>query len=299
MMEIDVKFEEFGMGIQNEGSGCAEVRFFRHRESGEEIAVKVFNVRNQRFQREFMSEIEALNRLPHPCIVQLKGICLPSRGEGAKIVMEYVGGGSLRNLLRSDLERPRWWACNRKAITISGIVQGMEFIHLQGFIHRDLKPENILLDDERNIKISDFGTSRAYEVDVTMTNAGTPLYMAREVDSDGHYDERVDVYSFGIIVYEIITGSGVFSNPGDKKSLYLDMQNGKRPDIGRNVLPNMKELIERCWSQEASKRPSFNVIWNSLERMEFVVMDGVDSLMVKSYNSVIAGHERLLGMRKD
>jgi serine/threonine protein kinase len=269
------EYEEFEGKEKNDGNGRCEVKFMKHRETGEEIAVKTFVVKSGGVERDFMSEIEALNKLNHPCIVRLKGCCLQTNNEGAKLIMEYVGGGSLKRLLKSDSKIPEWWTATRKAIAIAEIVIGMKYIHSQGFIHRDLKPTNILLDDDRNVKISDFGTSRVYEVDVTMSNVGTPLYMAPEVP-DGHYDRKVDVYSFGIIVYEIITGNGLFSNDGDKMGLFIDMQKGKRPNIPESVLPFSRDLITKCWSAEPSERPEFEEIWRSLEKAEFKVLPGVD-----------------------
>jgi serine/threonine protein kinase len=248
----------------------------KHRETGEEIAVQTFVVKSEGVERDFMSEVEAVSKLNHPCIVRLKGYCLPTKNEGAKLIMEYVGGGSLKRLLRSDCEVSKWWTATRKAIIIAEIVIGMKYIHSKGFIHRDLKPTNILLDDGHNVKISDFGTNRVYEVDVT-----DPLYMAPEVDI-GRYDKNVDVYSFGIILYEIITGNGLFSNEGDKMGLFIDMQNGKRPDIPENVLSFSRELITKCWSAEASERPEFNEIWNLLKKAEFKVLPGVDFRAVKA-----------------
>jgi serine/threonine protein kinase len=183
-------------------------------------------------------------------------------------------------------------------MTIVELVKGMKFIHSQNLIHGDLKPTNILIDDDHNIKISDFGTSRVFERDVTMMNAGTPLYMSPET-ADGHYDNKIDVYSFGIVVYEIVTGNGLFSDEGNKTRLYLDMQNGKRPDIPKEVLPFTRELISKCWSQESSKRPSFNEIWTLLKKQEFKIINGVDIVEVIAEVSRIETRERSLGIEID
>jgi serine/threonine protein kinase len=297
VMKLDGQYEEFEGEDKGSGNGSSIVKFMRHRVSGAEIAVKEFLVKSDRVQKDFLSEIEALKKLNHPCIVQLKGCCLPSGTESAKIVMEYVGGGTLKNLLRTDIRPPRWWTATRKAITIAGIVLGMKYIHSEGFIHRDLKPTNILLDDDRDVKISEFGSSRLYQADSTMTGAGTPLYMAPEVD-EGHYDGKVDVYSFGIIVYEIVSGNGIFSNDGNKFKLFGMMQSGKRPDIPDFVLPFSRELIEKCWSEEASNRPSFSEIWRKLEEAEFKFMEGVDSHAVKGWWGGIEEKERVLGIKR-
>jgi serine/threonine protein kinase len=215
--------------------------------------------------------------------------------------MEYVGGGTLQELLKSDCAKPRWWTPTRQVITIAEIVKGMKFIHSQEFIHRDLKPTNILIDDERDVRIGDFGTCRVYEMDVTMTNVGTPLYMAPEMwNGCTDYDEKkADVYSFGIILYEIVTGNGIFSNEGNKGRLLLDMQGGKRPDIPEDVFPFTREMITACWSHEASKRPDFKKIWKSLRDNEFKMMNGINLHSVKASISVIEAQERDLGIESD
>jgi serine/threonine protein kinase len=260
--------------------------------------VKIIAARDGGAQKAILSEIEALSKLKHPCIVELKGFCPPIGNESAKIVMEYVGGGTLKKLLRTDLRLPRWWNSTRKAVMVAEIVIGMKYIHCEGLIHRDLKPTNILVDDDHNAKISDFGSSRAYEVDMTMTGTGTPLYLAPEVES-GHYDSTVDVYSFGIIVYEIVCGNGIFSNDGDKDGLGINMLRGKRPDIPGHVLPFSRNLIEKCWSQNATERPDFNEILRSLEGEEFKIMKGVDSDAVKGWCRAVEEEERRLGIKKD
>jgi serine/threonine protein kinase len=106
-----------------------------------------------------------------------------------------------------------WRSCSRN-----------EIHHSRGFVYRDLKPRNIRVDDEHNINISDFGTSRLVETYVTvMNNDGSPLYMAAEIaEGDYDYEDKVDVYSFGLILSEIFTGKGIFCN-------------------------EEKELIEKCW----------------------------------------------------
>jgi serine/threonine protein kinase len=293
-MKLDEQYEEFEGKDKSEGNGNSIVKFMRHRVSGTEIAVKEFLIKSDRVQKDFVNEIESLKKLNHPCIVEMKGCCLPSGNETAKIIMEYVGGGTLKRLLRTDVRAPRWWTSTRKAITIAGIVHGMKYVHSEGFIHRDLKPTNILLDDDRNVKISDFGSSRPYEVDLTMTSAGTPLYMAPEV-GEGHYDMKVDVYSFGIILYELVSGNGMFSNEGNKMKLFGMMQCGKRPDIPDHVLPMSREMIEKCWSEDATKRPSFKEILETLEESEFKVVEGVDSHIVKGWCGAIEEKECQFG----
>jgi serine/threonine protein kinase len=147
-----------------------------------------------------------------------------------------------------------------------------------------LKPGNILFDDDFRVKIGDFGSSRLYEIDVLQTlMVGTSLYMAPEVYG-GEYGPKVDVYSFGLILYEIVVGNCLFScEGGNKGKLYDDLRKGWRPAIPSEVKEVSRRLIERCWSENPEIRPSFSEIWGELEKSNFEVVEGVDSGEVISF----------------
>jgi serine/threonine protein kinase len=248
----------------------------------------------EKVQKNFIREVSSLIELRHPCILELKGCCLPCKGEGPKIVTKFLGGGSLKSILGSS-KAPRGWTGSRKANAISGIVLGMIYVHSKGIIHRDLKPGNILFDDEFHVKIGDFGSSRIYEVDVQKTSGvGTPLYMAPEVYG-GEYGPKVDVYSFGIILYEIVVGNGLFSGPGEKGKLFLDLQKGWRPAIPSEVKEVSRRLIEKCWSENPEVRPSFSEIWEELAKSNFEVVGGVDAVEVRYFPQMVEERRRISG----
>jgi serine/threonine protein kinase len=248
-----------------------QVELYRHRSTGETVAVKSFGYvkgNESEVQGRFLREVENLMSLEHSCILRLKGCCLSHGKAGPKLVTEFCGGGSLKSVLEDPKKVPAWWTNTRKAITIAGIVLGMRTIHRKGILHRDLKPENVLFTNDFEVKIGDFGSSRVYEADVTMTGTGTPLYMAPEVRS-GHYGPPSDVYSFGLILYEVVVGNGLLSGPGSKMKLLLDFHEGTRPNIPNEVLPVSKDLIEQCWSGQAESRPSFDEITRILKKHDF------------------------------
>jgi serine/threonine protein kinase len=267
-----------------------EIELFRHRKTGEEVAVKTLPMKKganlQRLQDSFLREVSSLIELKHPCIVELKGCCLPRKNEGPKIITRFLGGGSLRTILEKGKNASRWFTGNRKAIIIAGIVLGMIYVHSKGLIHRDLKPANLFLDDEFRVQIGDFGSSRLCEFDVTLTVAGTPLYMAPEV-TRGHYDQKADVYSFGLILYEMIVGNALFSGSGEKGALFIDLQKGWRPPIPSEVYEVSKRLIEECWVEDPKNRPSFADIWSYLEDYDFQLFPNVDPLEVKLFVQLI------------
>jgi serine/threonine-protein kinase CTR1 len=115
-----------------------------------------------------------------------------------------------------------------------------------------------------------------------MTEIGTSLYMAPEVAS-GIYDGQSDVYSFGLILYEILVGDGLFSNSGNKSGLLVDLQKGNRPSIPGEVLSVGRELIEKCWLHDPMRRPSFWEIMRYLEAADFGVLDGVNESEVRGF----------------
>jgi serine/threonine protein kinase len=267
------------------------VKLFRNGKTGEEVAVKTLLLKagenEEKVQEDFIREVSSLIEFNHPCIVSLKGCCLPMDGEGPKIVTEFLSRGSLKGVLGSP-KGPQWWTATRKANTICGIVLGMIYVHAKGVLHRDLKPANIMFDDDFDVKIGDFGSSRIYEADVTMSSVGTPLYMAPEV-YEGHYGPKVDVYSFGLILYEIVVGNGLFSGPGEKGKLFIDLQKGWRPidTIGSDVSEVSRRLIEKCWSEDPENRPTFSEIWEELKKSDFQFIRGANAVKVKHFAQMV------------
>jgi hypothetical protein len=285
-----------------------EVQLWRKRNSNEEVAVKSYMIRGgvkskEDIEQRFLREVETLISLSHPCIICLQGYCLPRDGQGPKIVTKYYGNGSLKSILASGNEGPRWWTAGRKIWAILGIVLGMKYIHSKGVIHRDLKPENIFIDDNRRIRIGDFDSSRLVDIGVTMTNTGTPLHMAPEMDT-GHYDEKVDIYSFGLIMYEIVTSDSIFSSDGfGKMQLLVKLQSGWRPTIDESVRPFSRRIIERCWSLKSSDRPSFEEIWEEMCQNGFDLIPGGKKSDSASFLSWVeneggeVSHQSILGIR--
>jgi serine/threonine protein kinase len=116
-------------------------------------------------------------------------------------------GGSLEAALE---ERPGWLRGTALAKIVVGIDLGMQFVHSRGYMHRDRKPSNILLDDEHQALIGDFGSSRLEDLAIMFTkNVSMPLYMAPEMSED-NYTNKVDVFSFAMILYGIVVGQKVF-----------------------------------------------------------------------------------------
>jgi serine/threonine protein kinase len=189
-------------------------------------ALKVLPLRSdhdQTFAARFSREAKALARLNHPNIVSIYDS--GQRDGMYYFLMEYVDGVNLRQLERSSRPTP-----DEALAIIPPICEALEYAHRQGIVHRDVKPENILVDTQRRVKIADFGIAKLLDVppgDRTLTGCqqvvGTPHYMAPEqVERPGSVDHRADIYSLGVVFYELLTGElplGKFPPPSQQVRL--------------------------------------------------------------------------------
>lgn len=233
-----------------------------------EVAVKVLkNVPEFTDRRDLLSfykEIETLSKLRHSNIVQMYGFC--KKESYLCLVTEYVRGGNLADWLEDaelDLYLQIKLALN--------ITRGMVYLHNQNVIHRDLKPANILIEswDEGKVKVCDFGISRVVkkqESEKSGDPLGSPQYAAPELNSDVAHDNKVDVFSFAIILWEIALRQTPWPELKFGSQFAERYQKKERPKIPPDNA--FKSLIERCWAHVPSERPSFVQIYESLEGIE-------------------------------
>lgn len=133
-------------------------------------------------------------------------------------------------------------------------------------LHGDLKPANIMLDQYEQIKITDFGLSRALRTAATKIRhgRGTPLWMAPEQFMSIEYTIAADVYSFGIILWQIFTQEHPFPDKKTIEDLKIAIMNGERPEISDRMIPELANLIRRCWHMDPGQRPQFSEISKEL-----------------------------------
>ncbi|KAM0994622.1 hypothetical protein TB1_009555 [Malus domestica] len=195
------KLGEGGFGVVFKGTLANE----------QEIAVKRLSKSSKQGVQEFKNEVALVAKLQHRNLVRLLGFCL--EGEETILVYEYVPNQSLDYFLFESKKRERLdWS--RRCTIIGGITRGIVYLHEDSrlrVIHRDLKASNILLDENMNPKISDFGMARMFGVDDqtqgnTKRIVGTYGYMAPEYAMEGLYSIKSDVFSFGVLLLEIMTG---------------------------------------------------------------------------------------------
>ncbi|KAK8566597.1 hypothetical protein V6N13_002295 [Hibiscus sabdariffa] len=212
------------------------------------IAVKKISATSKQGEKEYFAEICTIGRLRHKNIVQLLGWC--HEGEHLLLVYEYMPNGSLdRYIGKLFLD----WETRFKILT--GLAAALLYLHEDSgnpVVHRDIKPNNVMLDEEFNAHLGDFGLARLLQDDAAMTTmlAGTPGYLAPEVGFTGKSTPESDVYSFGMVVIEVVCGrrsKGIM----DENSLVDYVWNS----YGQNQLLNcVDQMLESKYDEEQVKR---------------------------------------------
>ncbi len=206
--------------------GMGFVYSARQRHLDRRVALKILPVttgNDPTFVERFIREGRLLARLNHPNIVAVYDF--GQTGDLCYLVMEFVDGVNLRQAMRSGRFSPR-----EALAIVPRICEALQYAHEQGVLHRDIKPENILLDAAGRVKIADFGIAKLVgdqTTDFTLTASGvrlgTPHYMAPEqVEAPSDVDHRADIYSLGVVFYELLTGElplGRFAPPSAKADL--------------------------------------------------------------------------------
>ncbi|KAH3761770.1 serine/threonine-protein kinase STY17 [Pelomyxa schiedti] len=146
------------------------------------------------------------------------------------------------------------------------IASGMNYLHSLGLIHRDLKSSNILVTEDGTAKVIDFGTVRVVDRSLMTGNLGTVQYMAPELFASQKYTEKADVYSFAIVMWEMLTRQIPYSDK-DSWAIPLSVAKGDRPPIPKDCHPAFSKLIKQCWHSNQTRRPSFHDALHLLSKM--------------------------------
>lgn len=254
--------------------------------TGAIYAAKIFN--DQEPEAYLTREVNILAGISNPCVIKYIGYS-PTDFDGNPnpvIILECMQNGSLEHII--DEERrataSKKWDWTKKLIMIYGIAYGMKYLHHYNIIHRDLKPGNILADDNLYPKITDFGLSKREHLDTSQTPhsaagpKGTCRWMAPETNDISYvnYEKPVDVYSFAMIVYEIMTSHLPFHKMKTDYQVFDAVLNGQRPEFDVHICKAIRDLIERCWDQDPSKRPTFEQIVDELESNPDFITDEIE-----------------------
>ncbi|XP_073136710.1 uncharacterized protein [Henckelia pumila] len=243
---------------------------------GTDVAIKRINDRcfagkpseQERMRDDFWNEAIKLADLHHPNVVAFYGVVLDGPDGTVATVTEYMVNGSLRNALQKS-ERI---LDKRKRLLISmDVAFGMEYLHAKNIVHFDLKSDNLLVnlrDPHRPIcKVGDLGLSKVKcQTLISGGVRGTLPWMAPELlnGSSSLVSEKVDVFSFGIVMWELLTGEEPYADLHYGAIIGGIVSNTLRPPVPEPCDPDWRDLMERCWSSEPSERPNFTEIANEL-----------------------------------
>jgi serine/threonine protein kinase len=225
----------------------------RDRETGEIVALKLLKTEiasDQAMMDRFKNELLFARKITHKNVCRVYEF---NRVAGiAYTSMEFVEGESLRSVLNRFGGLPQ-----RKATDLAlQVCSGLKEAHAQGIVHRDLKPENVMIDAQGNVKIMDFGIARSMEAGTRLTGAmvGTPAYMAPEQAAGKPVDYRTDIYSLGLMLYEMFTGTPAFS--ADNSIAVALKQIREEPPAPHEIEPNIPVAIERAILKCLEKDPA-------------------------------------------
>lgn len=251
---------------------------------GAPVAVKTVlpsMAKDKEFIDRFMIEIRLMSNLHHPNIVMFLGACITPVSKMC-LVLEYCVYGSLHDFLAQRKEGPfgeeaeDLVTMNRVVHFAIDIARGVNYIHQKcNIIQRDLKARNVLVDVHLNAKLADFGLSRLKDEDAGMTACGTPAWTAPEIVKLEQYDEKVDVYSFGIVLWELISREEPYKGQGGVQVAYMAVEQGLRPQIPVFTPPAMADLMVECWNEDPCLRPDFGEILERLFAMTKSIPDAV------------------------
>ncbi|HKP44281.1 protein kinase domain-containing protein [Mycobacterium sp.] len=220
------------------------------------VALKIMDSRysgDHQFLTRFQREARAVAKLKDPGLVAVydQGI----DGQHPFLVMELIEGGTLRELLRERGPMPP----HAVAAVLGPVLGGLAVAHGAGLVHRDVKPENVLVSDNGEVKIADFGLVRAVaEAKITSTSVilGTAAYLSPEQVSTGNAGPRSDVYSVGILAYELLTGATPFTGDSALAVAYQRMDTDVAPPstIISGVPAQFDELVLRATARDPADR---------------------------------------------
>ncbi|XP_059314442.1 serine/threonine-protein kinase STY46-like [Lycium ferocissimum] len=254
LLKFEYKIASGSYGDLYKGTYCSQ-----------EVAIKILKSErlNTELQTEFGQEVYIMRKVRHKNVVQFIGAC--TRPPNLCIVTEYMSGGSVYDYLHKQRGSFKLPTLLKVAIDVS---KGMNYLHQNNIIHRDLKAANLLMDENEVIKVADFGVARVKAQTGVMTaETGTYRWMAPEVIEHKPYDHKADVFSFGVVLWELLTGKLPYEYLTPLQAAIGVVQKGLRPTIPKHTPPELAELLETCWQQDPTSRPDFSEIVDILQQI--------------------------------
>ncbi|XP_074281560.1 uncharacterized protein LOC141606363 [Silene latifolia] len=266
-LDYEIMWEDLTVGEQIGQGSCGTV--YHGLWYGSDVAIKVFSKQeySEEVKSSFRQEVSLMKRLRHPNILLFMGaVTSPQR---LCIVTEFIPRGSLFCLLQRSTSKLDW---RRRIQMALDIARGMNYLHNCNppIVHRDLKSSNLLVDKSWSVKVADFGLSRVKHETylTTKTGKGTPQWMAPEVLQNEHSNEKSDLYSFGVILWELATQKIPWENLNPMQVIGAVGFMNQRLDIPEDVDPMWASMIESCWHSEPQSRPTFQELVEKLKDMQ-------------------------------
>lgn len=238
----------------------------------------------------YKREVEILARVRSPLTLHLIGFTIT---KPYMIVTPFIPHNSLFDYVSSESEKGRLPSTNLTIIAM-GIAYSMMKLHEMGVIHRDLKSPNVLLDNKYLPYVSDFGIAKQVikHIDPLTRDIGTTNWMAPEQMSSNKYDNKVDVYSYGMILYEMVMNRIPFQ--GMKPiEITMSLKKGKRPQLTEEGNESIIKLIKKCWKQNPASRPTFHHIYHKFVK-EKIMFDGTNPKGIHATHTLIQKDEQFL-----
>ena len=217
-------------------------------------AVSEDDVEQREFQERFLREAQAAGILSHPNIVTVHDVGEDSSTETSFIAMEYVEGKNLKQLLSERTP----YSAERTAEIVGQVAEALDYAHRRGIVHRDVKPANIIITPEGQVKITDFGIAKTEKSNLTTTGQflGTPNYMSPEQVTGDAVDGRSDLFSLGVVLYELLTRKKPFTADNLTSISYKIVHEQFVPPetYDASIPPEFTTVLERALSKDAGER---------------------------------------------
>ncbi|MFS7923942.1 putative protein kinase TKL-CTR1-DRK-2 family [Helianthus anomalus] len=265
-VDCEIRWED--LIFKEEIGNGSFARVYRGLWNGSDVAVKVYfaNQYSEKALQDYNKEIDIMKRLRHPNVLLFMGsICSQDK---LAIVTELLPRGSLFNVLHNcghslDIRRRLKMAAD--------VARGMNYLHHRNppIVHRDLKSSNLLVDKNWSVKVGDFGLSKLKHATflTARSGGGTPQWMAPEVLRNEPSNEKSDVFSFGIILWELVTQRVPWSNMNPLQVVGVVGFMDRRLDLPEDLDPSLSSIIQDCWQSDPALRPSFESIMTRLSSL--------------------------------